>query len=758
MSDSDILKQIALLNPRIINGNEVDANDFIMQSDTSSPIEENTGPQIMENDDDDILNLWSSTKIFFDPFDPSKINSTTQSQNNINIPSSSFDSNNNTNNEIIQLTEREIDRQRYTRLKQQKQRVYAQRGRRSKNSGNEGNSNGNGNTLNTEENNIFNKNNILNLNEIQQYLLNEEKNSKKNNGLLQVSSSNMNITPPSMTTTPNFSLSTHLNNNTKLNNANSIDFNLPLDKSIINGNEDDASKKNKDLYSQLLNSMGSSNTSPPPPPKVKSGKREMKVVDSTTILSKVNDRSKEIAEKKKRRSAATMRCRERKKNQLQKKEQYIKYLENQILFLNGSILHMSNEITWLRRSFLDQYGEQSLKNIYLKNGFKNVNFDSVMYSGSSPFSPSTFTNTSMLSPDLTLSPGSGQEQNQDHNQGSDQDSSFLTPASPSSLKNISSTSTTDTVTTTTKKRSTKTTATDSIVIGDDDDTHGSSTTRRRENHSHFMAGATPTSTNSNTGVRSHRSGQEDNSNSGFLRTYQPTPTSTLDQSSPSVSSLDNVETLSSQKDLFSQLDMETLNEFTRLSKEQREILLKILERQQIGNTKDNPAPPPPQRNYINIAANDEEVNGGNSRMISKPSSSLLNFDPASTAANTNQFNSLSPNLLQSLNQQDLQTISFRSSSMTLPSSSAVSGPSSSVTTTTKDQIFLTPSSHTANTNSLNLTTSSDLLTSLNAQNNLQNSNPVSSTISKDSTTSGIPTSTNTQDSEYINLENLIYYI
>jgi len=73
MSDSDILKQIALLNPRIINGNEVDANDFIMQSDTSSPIEENTGPQIMENDDDDILNLWSSTKIFFDPFDPSKI-------------------------------------------------------------------------------------------------------------------------------------------------------------------------------------------------------------------------------------------------------------------------------------------------------------------------------------------------------------------------------------------------------------------------------------------------------------------------------------------------------------------------------------------------------------------------------------------------------------------------------------------------------------------------------------------------------------
>jgi len=75
MTDSDILKQIALLNPRIINGNEVDnTNDFIINSNISSPVEGNNGSQMVENDDDnDILNLWSSTKIFFDPFDPSKI-------------------------------------------------------------------------------------------------------------------------------------------------------------------------------------------------------------------------------------------------------------------------------------------------------------------------------------------------------------------------------------------------------------------------------------------------------------------------------------------------------------------------------------------------------------------------------------------------------------------------------------------------------------------------------------------------------------
>jgi len=730
MSDSDILKQIALLNPRIINDNEVDANDFIMQNDTSSPVEENTGPQMMENDDDDILNLWSSTKIFFDPFDPSKINSTTQSQNIINIPSNSFNNNNNSNNEIIQLTEREIDRQRYTRLKQQKQRVYAQRGRRSKNSGNEVNNNGN--TLNTEGNNLFNKNNLLNINEIQQYLLNEEKNNKNNNVLLQGSSSNVNTTPPTMTTTPNFvpDLSTPLNNHTKLNNTNSIDFNLPMEKSIINGN-DDATKKDKDLYSQLLDSINS-NT----PKVVKSGKRAMKEVNSTTILSKVNDRSKEIAEKKKRRSAATMRCRERKKNQLQKKEQYIKYLENQILFLNGSILHMSNEITWLRRSFLDQYGEQSLKNIYLKNGFKDVNLNSVIYSGSSPFTSSTFTNTSMLSPDLTLSPGSGEDQNQ----GSDHDSSFLSPASPSSLKNISS----------------NTTTTDSTVVGGDH--HGPK--GRKENHDLIVA--TPT-TNSNTGERTT---QEDSSNSGFLHSFQPTPTSTISQPSPSVSSLDNVESYPSQKDIFSQLDIETLNEFTSLSKEQRDILLKILERQQIGNTKDNPAPPPPQRNYINIANDDgdDENIGRDGRIISKQPSSLLNLVPTSsgtaTPTNTNQFNSLSPNLLQSLNPQNLQTISFRSSSMTHPSSSAVAIPSPSATTTAKDQIFLTPSSQTANTNGLSLTTTSDLLTSFNAQSNIQNSSTPSSTTSKDTTSNVIPTSNNTnnQDSDYINLENLIYYI
>jgi len=74
MTDSDILRQIALLNPKIINGNDVDSmNDLIINSDSSSPQRDSQDDPTDRRDDNDILNLWSSTKIFFDPFDPSKI-------------------------------------------------------------------------------------------------------------------------------------------------------------------------------------------------------------------------------------------------------------------------------------------------------------------------------------------------------------------------------------------------------------------------------------------------------------------------------------------------------------------------------------------------------------------------------------------------------------------------------------------------------------------------------------------------------------
>jgi hypothetical protein len=808
MTDSDILKQIALLNPRIINGNEVDnTNDFIINSNISSPVEGNNGSQMVENDDDnDILNLWSSTKIFFDPFDPSKINSTNQPQNNnmdVSPHSIINNNNNNTNNEIIQLTEREKDRQRYTRLKQQQQSNYARRGRRSKNISNgrniTGKTDNKNDSMNVDDNNPFNKNDLLEISNIHSILMNDNSNNnKKNNSFINASISNMGTTP-SLATTQTFipNLTTPLNNNKLNNNTNVLEFNQGKSKSISNNNNN---KKSKDLYTQLLDTINSK--------KYKNEKsNNAKDINTASILGKVNDRSKEIADKKKRRSAATMRCREKKKNQLQKKEQYIKYLENQILFLNGSILHMSNEITWLRRSFLDQYGEQSLKNIYLKNGFKDVNFNNVVFPGSTPnpFGPPPFQNSSMLSPDLTLSPGSCQGENQ--NQGSDleqehylegdqeqspsplhqqphhQESSFISPAvSPSSIKSITSTTT-------------ATSATNNTII-----VHSgrSNAIRENQNDQDLMKMDINTSTTTTSTITATP-----------LNSFN-TVASTLTVTQPNLSSVNTItKSFPNQKELFSQLDMETLNEFTKLSKEQRDVILKILEKQQEkqnhhhqssqvnhqdrqgghqdgqsdsknndnnrnsdnnnnnnntntnnnnnNNNNKNVIPPPSlQRNYINIANDDDHQNNP----LSKPPTSLLNLIPSSTTTttattvslnHTNDFNSLSPNILNSFNNPDLQTISFPSSSIAVATSHPSSTTLPTSTTANKDNIFMAIP-HSTSTNSINLTTTtSDLLASLNAQ----------STTSKDTPSNLISTSSsnaNNQNSDYINLDNLIYYI
>eukprot|EP00833_Pecoramyces_ruminatium_P006011 jgi/Orpsp1_1/1180043/evm.model.c7180000071944.1 len=771
MNDNDILKQIALLNPRIIS--DVDStSDFIIQSDTSSPIEANIDHPAIENEDDnDILNLWSSTKIFFDPFDPSKINPTTQSQGSVNLTSNNF------SNDAIHLTEREIDRQRYTRLKQQKQSVYARRGRRSKNGG-IGRNNDN---TNCENNNLFNKNELLNINEIHNLLLNDENNKKNNeNNLLQASSSNVNTTSslaPTHGLMPNLSqtLNNNNNNNNKINNSispinnpinslnnsvQSINFNLPLEKinnTISNTNTINNSfgndKNNKDLYSQLLDSINS-----------KKGETltKEKEVNSTTILGKVNDRSKEIADKKKRRSAATMRCRERKKNQLQKKEQYIKYLENQILFLNGSILHMSNEITWLRRSFLDQYGEQSLKNIYMKNGFKDINFNNVLYPGSSPFSSSTFTNTSMLSPDMTLSPTSGQG----HNQGSDQEqemeldqdqspspnihqnTAFLSPISQSSLKNINNTissntstiNTTTTTTTTNNNNNNTNTNTIHPVISNSNDIGTNINSNKNSTTSVIPTPTTKTTTNN-----------YPDKNSNLLSSLKTNTTTERNTSTDYTPVHENTSTsYADQKDIFSQLDIETLNEFANLTKEQRDVILKILEKQQI-HTNDKtsetetvtPTHSSTSRNYINIANDVESIDH-----LSKQHDSLLNLVPTSSTATTlglnsssSQFNSLTTNMLNTFNNHGMQTLSsYQSTSMIVDSSHpSTTSPSLPNSTNITNNNLLITTSKSSNTNDIILSsTAPDLLNSTTAVNET--------------------TTANNQNSDYINLDNLIYYI
>jgi len=655
MTDIDILRQIALLNPKIINGNEVDSmNNLILSSGSSSPQGENQNDSLDIHDDNDILNLWSSTKIFFDPFDPSKINPTTQSQNNVNINSPTF-----TTDGVNKLSEREIDRQRYNRLKKQQQSIYINRGR----NGREDNVAKSTTTDNTNNNNITinnnnNSNNMLNIHDIHQLLLNDNNN---NNGLLQAITTS-NTTPQTITSTQHL---IHNINNTLNNDIN----NQPISIDKMGPNDEDkiGTKKGKDLYTQLLDSVNSNK------------RKNIKETETDAILSKTNEsRNKEIVDKKKRRSAATMRCRERKKNQLQKKEQYIKYLENQILFLNGSILHMSNEITWLRKSFLDQYGEQSLKNIYMKNGFKNVNFNNILYPNGSTPSPSSFGTSNLLSPEMSInnspisqishSPELLEKPNLTFEP---QASSTIGPTTSHALLSNFSPVTNDTHL-------------------DRNNSLKTSSATASTNQTHALTNG------------------DASSGSNYLSSYSA-PTSII--AHPSTTSTE-------QNDLFKHLDMETLNEFANLSKEQREVLLKILEKQQELSTPSSPkitstvtpspvttpasAPHSSTKNYMNIA-NDLDNND-----ISKPPNSLLNL--ASTATtNAHQFNLLSLDNPQ----HELDSLTFHST--TQPS-------------------ITTSSLSTSTNNALTMTTTASELTNI------------------------IPTTTTASSNDYINLENLIYYI
>jgi len=432
-----------------------------------------------------------------------------------------------------------------------------------------------------------------------------------------------------------------------------------------------------------------------------------------------------------------MRCRERKKNQLQKKEQYIKYLENQILFLNGSILHMSNEITWLRRSFLDQYGEQSLKNIYLKNGFKNVNLNNVLYPGANgvdfpDFNPTNSSN--LFSQGLSLN--NINLGDHEHNKQENKNHHHQNPTSSSNIHTSSLEST--------------------VFLN-------SLTSHDSVNKNNALTTTPVQSSNSNTSLNlslnsSTKSSSIPNSNIGsnFLSSFTnntPQISSATTTSFNSISSTAIPESLSDQKqskkNIFNQLDIDTLNQFASLSKEQRDILLKILEKQQelsqpqkskpittssslqsqdISVSLPPPLPPSSQasRNFINIANDEENINH-----YSKPQNSLLNLESVSTSVPTtdtiNHFHDITTNsIFNSFHSQSLNSISFQNTS-------------------------LPPS----NPNNLT-TTTSELLTTLSS--NVHNS------PEKGKSSDNIPTSntsnptTTTQQDDYINLENLIYYI
>jgi len=330
---------------------------------------------------------------------------------------------------------------------------------------------------------------------------------------------------------------------------------------------------------------------------------------------------------------------------------------------------MSNEITWLRRSFLDQYGEQSLKEIYMKNGMKDVNFSNLLYPGSSP-SPSSFGNSNLLSPEPSLhsSPGLSPGKNLDNKNSPllPQHTQYMTPVSSTGTSNTSLISHYSPPLSTNGSKDSKS-STSSLV--------------QPQSSSDMIIGSFPTASPSTTTV---------------------TPSSnTSTTSNPTAS------------DLFQHLDIATLNEFANLSKEQRDVLLKILEKQkELSSEKDEePVPPAASRNFINIAHDQE--------------SQLQNFVPNNTSTTAGP-NISSFNLIPSFNgQNDLQGLSFHSNSMAV----AASHPSS-LPLQTSQSIPLT-------------------LNTFNAQPTTEKDNPQTVITT---------TTTDTQNAEYINLENLIYYI
>jgi len=79
-----MLKKISLLNPKVKNNHSNDSIDNIEIPSTSTSEGVNINSLqfpnnfqhnniILNEDDNDVLNLWSQTNFFFDPVDPTKI-------------------------------------------------------------------------------------------------------------------------------------------------------------------------------------------------------------------------------------------------------------------------------------------------------------------------------------------------------------------------------------------------------------------------------------------------------------------------------------------------------------------------------------------------------------------------------------------------------------------------------------------------------------------------------------------------------------
>jgi len=80
MTDKNILKKINLLNPKIKDNQSTDSLEIPSTSSegvniNSLQISNNYQNNMIINEDDnnEVLNLWSQTNFFFDPIDPTKL-------------------------------------------------------------------------------------------------------------------------------------------------------------------------------------------------------------------------------------------------------------------------------------------------------------------------------------------------------------------------------------------------------------------------------------------------------------------------------------------------------------------------------------------------------------------------------------------------------------------------------------------------------------------------------------------------------------
>ncbi|OUM67994.1 hypothetical protein PIROE2DRAFT_58390 [Piromyces sp. E2] len=655
MAEEHILKQINLLNTKVKNKEVADieiseattseglpynalqfSNNFNNQNNTNDIFNN----QINE-EDSDVLNLWSQTNFFFDPVDPSKIDAVQQQQqqqqqNNINTQITEIHDNNGNggenNDEILQLSERERDRQRYNKLKE---RIFSHKTKHPKE---------NNNNTGIIDKNALIKEDFLDFHGLQRLM--DSSNSNKSdfqldNNILKL---NTTVTNPNFSTVASSSSTSYSNNNIPSLN----------DKSKTSRNK---GGKSNNLYTQILNSINSN-----------TGIHSTKELNSSSLLSKTNDsRSKEIADKKKRRSAATMRCREKKRNQFQKKEQYINYLKNHVLFLDGLISHIGNEINWLRKSYITQHGEQSLKEVYIENGLKNVDFS--VFPGS----------VSLTSSSLLVNP-----LNQEVN---------LKPPPPSLP-----------LSSTLSLNSPNIMPAPSLQINKQDDTSKLSNIPFNVNSPSLEQSSLDLNINSNPYNTVSLSALAAATATATTKEVIPTPTIPPPSiPPPSTATNDttntNTTTTTTTKSLDSSQNMSFLNGFLNLSKEQRDLLINFLKKQ---DQVQKPTTSSTSNSFVNLSSSNITASDPPPNFSSKPNSllgSIQNAAPVTTTSES-QLSSLQQNLLNTLNQHStLSSLYFNNSSMAAVASHSTESAQPSTTDLSNP---ITPS--TINTTNTNTTT------------------------------------------------------